>query len=68
MRRAVSSAYTAPYVVVLVDLDEGPRMMSQLVDVDPDGDAIGVGVRVSVDFSAWDDDVAMPVFRLLEEQ
>ncbi len=37
-----------PYTVVLVDLDEGPRMLSRLID-DP-GRAVRAGDRVSVTF------------------
>lgn len=36
-----------PYCVALVDLDEGFRMMSNLVDVDPDQVAIGLRVRLA---------------------
>lgn len=35
-----------PYTVILVDLDEGPRMLSRLVG----GDAIAIGDRVRVRF------------------
>jgi len=62
VRRAVSSAYTAPYVIALVDLDEGVRMMTQLRDIDPDQAA--VGQRVEVLFEPWGDDWTMPVFRV----
>ena len=36
VRRAISFAYDAPYVVALIDLEEGPRMMSSVVGVDPE--------------------------------
>jgi len=29
VRRGISRAYEAPYIVALIDLDEGPRMRSQ---------------------------------------
>ncbi len=35
-----------PYVVALVDLNEGFRMMSRIVDCDPDAVAVGQSVRV----------------------
>jgi uncharacterized OB-fold protein len=35
-----------PYVVALVDLDEGVRMMSRLVDVEPGAVAVGMPVEV----------------------
>jgi uncharacterized OB-fold protein len=65
VRRALSSAYRAPYVVVLVDLDEGVRLMSQLVNCDPD--RVAVGDRVAVRFERWADDIVLPVFTPVEE-
>lgn len=61
VRRAVSQAYDAPYVLALIDLAEGPRMMSQVIDVDID--TMTVGIEVSVAFEAWSDEIDMPVFR-----
>jgi uncharacterized OB-fold protein len=37
-----------PYVVALVDLDEGARMLSNIVDCEPD--AVTIGMRVAVRF------------------
>ncbi len=48
-----------PYVVAWVDLDEGFRMMTHLVDVAPE--AVTVGARVEVRFEDLDD-VTLPVF------
>ncbi len=62
VRRAVSEAFTAPYVIALIDLVEGPRMMSQIVDTEPE--ALAVGQSVSVAFEAWSDDIKLPVFKL----
>ena len=62
VRHPVSTAYTAPYVVALVDLAEGPRMMSHVVHCDP-GD-VAVGLAVTVDFEGWSDSLTMPVFKL----
>lgn len=62
VRRAVSADFEAPYVIALIDLAEGPRMMSQIIDADPD--ALAVGLSVKVDFAAWSEDIALPVFRL----
>ncbi|WP_037500237.1 Zn-ribbon domain-containing OB-fold protein [Sphingomonas jaspsi] len=39
----------APYAVVLVDLDEGPRLMSQVDGIDPDAIAIGMKVVARID-------------------
>ena len=62
VRRAVSADFEAPYVIALIDLAEGPRMMSQIIDADPD--ALAVGLSVRVDFAAWSEDITLPVFRL----
>ena len=65
VRRAVSKAYTAPYVIVLVDLDEGVRMMSQLREIDVE--AVFVGLCVEVSFEQWIDQDWLPVFRPIKE-
>ena len=62
VRRAVSADFEAPYVIALIDLAEGPRMMCQIVDTDTD--SLAVGLSVKVDFAAWSEDITLPVFRL----
>jgi uncharacterized OB-fold protein len=49
-----------PYVVALVDLDEGPRLMTNIVGCDPDDVRIGMSVRVR--FEAVNDDSTIPLF------
>jgi hypothetical protein len=51
------------YNLVLVDLDEGFRMMSRVVGVGPEDVAIGARVRVAWDDGAGDA-VPVPVFEL----
>ena len=62
VRRGISADFEAPYVIALIDLAEGPRMMSQVIDTGPD--ALAVGLSVRVDFAAWSEDITLPVFRL----
>lgn len=62
VRRPVSAAYEAPYVVTLVALEEGPTMMSHIVACAPEDVAVGLPVRV--DFAAWSDSTSLPVFTL----
>ena len=66
IRRAVSAAYEseAPYVVALIELAEGPTMMSNIVTIAPDD--VRIGARVYVQFEAWNTDTTVPVFRLAE--
>ena len=50
-----------PLVIAIVELDEGPRMMTNIVNCDPAG--VSVGMQVKVTFEAIDDsDVQLPVF------
>jgi len=52
-----------PYVPAIVELVEGPRMMTNLIDVNPS--LVRIGMAVSVDFaSAGEDGLSLvPVFR-----
>ena len=53
----------APYAVVLVELDDGARMISNVVDCPPD--RLAVDLRVEVTFENLSDEVALPKFRLV---
>ncbi len=50
-----------PYVVGLIDLQEGPRMMAAIVDADMD--SLQVGDAVTLDFMPWGGDELRPVFK-----
>jgi uncharacterized OB-fold protein len=50
-----------PYVAAVVDLEEGPRMMTNVVDCDVD--ALEVGMPLEVTYRQISDDVTIPVFR-----
>jgi len=50
-----------PYIVVLVDLDEGIRLVSNLCDVAPDD--VPIGMRVEVFYEHFDDGLVLPQFR-----
>ncbi|MCY3640122.1 MAG: Zn-ribbon domain-containing OB-fold protein, partial [Gammaproteobacteria bacterium] len=62
IRRAVSAAFEpdAPYVVALVELEEGPTLMSNIIGRDPASVAIGQPVRVT--FEARGEGIAVPQF------
>jgi len=55
----------APYNAVVVQLDEGPFMVSNLVDID--NEAIEVGLPVEVTFVDLDEDLTLPQFRVVAE-
>ena len=66
VRRGVSAAYEGPYVVALVDLDEGPRMMSQILVDNPDEAALCVGAPVNAVFKNWSEETKVALFELDE--
>ena len=53
-------AFDYPVLAVLVDLDEGIRIVSNLTDIDPAD--VRIGMRVEVAFADTDDGGAVPVF------
>ena len=53
--------FSYPNVIVLVDLEEGTRLVSRLVGVDPD--EVAIGMPVAVDFETVDGDLALHFFR-----
>ncbi len=57
-----SFRHLIPFVVALVDLDEGPRMMSNIVGCDPD--AVAIGARVKVRFEPVSEHASLPLFEL----
>lgn len=50
-----------PLPIVLVELEEGTRLVSNLVDVAPDD--IEIGMAVEVCFESFDGDLTLPQFR-----
>ena len=50
-----------PFVVALVELEEGVRMLGNLVDVDPA--AVSIGLPVEVVFDRIDDELTLPNWR-----
>ena len=66
VHRAPSARFAdqVPYVVVLVATDEGPHLMSRIVDVA--ADKVAIGQRVSARFG-WGEDANLPVFQPLQE-
>ena len=49
-----------PNVIVLVELEEGTRLVSRLVGVDPD--AVAIGLPVEVEFEAVHEDLVLHRF------
>jgi uncharacterized OB-fold protein len=63
VHRPPSPAFAAPYVAAMVELEEGPRMPTNLVDVEPDPTAIRIGMPVEVVFEDVTETISLPKFR-----
>lgn len=50
-----------PFVVAMIELDEGPRLMANVIDCAPE--SVRIGMAVSVAFEPVSAEVAIPVFR-----
>ena len=49
-----------PYLYAIVQLDEGPRIVTNVVDIDPE--QAEIGMRLKVRFDDVTDDVTLPKF------
>src|SRR6266487_1252834 len=57
-------AVDVPFVIAIVELQEGARMMSRIVDAPRERVAVGAAVRVT--FENVGEDLTLPYFRLVE--
>lgn len=55
-----------PYVTALIDLEEGPRMLSNLIEVEPAPGAVRCGMRVEVAFDDVTPEITLPKFKPVE--
>ncbi len=53
----------APCIVAIVELEEGPRLMTNLVGVDPDPRQLRCDMAVEVVFDDLTADITLPRFR-----
>ena len=52
--------FEAPYLVALIELEEGVRIVSNLIEIKPDD--VKIGQAVEVRFVAVDDELTLPMF------
>jgi uncharacterized OB-fold protein len=52
-----------PYVIAVVELDEGPRLMSNLVDVEQDPSKLQIDMPLEIVYDDVTDEVTLPKFR-----
>ncbi len=56
-------SFEYPLPVALIELAEGPRLISNIVGIDPE--AIQIGLPVEVTFVECDDDLTLPMFKVV---
>jgi uncharacterized OB-fold protein len=54
-------AFDYPLPIAVVELEEGTRLVADLVGVEPD--AVTIGMPVTVEFVTVDDELTLPMFR-----
>lgn len=55
--------FKPPYVIAVVELEEGPRLLSNLVDVAADEAALPLDLPLEVVFEPVSETVSLPLFR-----
>ena len=58
-----SPGYTPPFTVAIVELEEGVRMMTNLLDVEPDPDKLELDMPLEVTFEKLTDEISLPQFK-----
>ena len=61
--RPAAPGFTPPYAIAIVELDEGPRMMSNILDCPQTPEALELDMRLEVAFEKLDDKITLPQFR-----
>ncbi len=61
VHRPVIPGYEYPLVVAIVELEEGTRIVSNLVGIEPEKVEMGMPVQVSIE--DVDDELKLPLFR-----
>jgi uncharacterized protein len=55
--------FTPPYAIAVVELSEGPRMMTNIVDCEQTPEALQLDMKLEVVFEPMDDTITLPLFR-----
>ena len=56
-------SFSGPYAIALVKLEEGPVMMSNIVDCAQTPEALQLDMPLQVTFEALNGDISLPLFR-----
>jgi uncharacterized OB-fold protein len=55
--------YEAPYSIAVVELEEGPRMMTNIVECEQTREALELDMALEVVFEECSDEITLPLFR-----
>ena len=55
--------FTPPYAIAVVELDEGPRLMTNIVECPQSPEALILDMPLEVVFEKMDDEITLPLFR-----
>lgn len=62
-RATPNSGFEAPYSIAVVELEEGPRMMTNVVETEQTPEALVLDMPLEVVFEAVSDEISLPLFR-----
>jgi len=55
--------FTPPYAIAVVELEEGPRMMTNILDCPQTPEALQLDMALEPAFERIDDEITLPLFR-----
>jgi uncharacterized OB-fold protein len=55
--------FTPPYSIAVVELEEGPRMMTNIVEVEQTPQALQLDMPLEVTFQRMSEEISLPMFR-----
>ena len=58
-----SPGFEPPFAIAIVELEEGPRLMSNIVDCDQTPEALRLDMPLEVTFEKLTDEITLPQFR-----
>lgn len=59
--------FEAPYAIAVAELEEGPRLMTNIVDCDQTPEALQLDMALEVAFEPVSDEITLPLFRPAEQ-
>jgi uncharacterized OB-fold protein len=55
--------FVPPYSIAVVELEEGPRMMTNIVEIEQTPDALQLDMALEVVFQPMNEEISLPLFR-----